>query len=230
MIKANQSPMSDKVLFDLSEDIDYSLFKLGKSGRVIKLLYNNSQIQIPSSTMISPFGTKSYSKDWSTYDEYQIDCSIKMKQQTPNKFKEFLEKMDTIIIKLVKDNISFFNSKKEQANENFTYNSILRENGSYPKLMKLNLPRDKNGNFETICFDEKGNKIKLTEENVGVILCAKRLLKCIIECSKVWYYNDKIGVQWNLTQCKYRNIEQPATQDTSLSKEQLNKNLLMDED
>ena len=118
-------------------------------------------------------------------------------------FRESIEKLDEIIKNLVKTNLPLFNSKNESANENFIYSPILRENGNFPKLMRLQLSRDRNGNFESIVFDENKKKIKIEEHNINTVLSKGKNFKTIIECVKVWYYNGKVGSIWNIVQLKF---------------------------
>jgi hypothetical protein len=178
--------------------------KLGKSGRAIRLLYNKEPLQICTSTLYSPFGIKSVNKEWSNFTEYNLDCSLNQSNsETSMVFKNFIDKLDIIIQKLVKENLSLFNSKNETANENFAYTSILRENGSYPKLMKLQFTRDKQGNFESFIFDEQKEKIPINENNIDNIIAKGKIFKTIIECVKVWYYNGKVGTIWKVVQLKF---------------------------
>jgi hypothetical protein len=184
-------------------DGDNSL-KLGKSGRAVKLFYNKEPIQICSSTLYTPFGVKSLTKEWSNYAEYNIDCSLNQStSETSVIFRNGIEKLDKIIEKLVKENLNLFNSKNETTNENFVYSPILRENSTYPKLMKLQLARDKNGNFESFIFNENKEKVKIDENNIDTILSKGKTFKTIIECVKVWYYNGKVGSIWKIVQLKF---------------------------
>jgi hypothetical protein len=186
------------------DTLDDSNLKLGKSGRAVKLLYNKEPIQICSSTMYTPFGVKSVNKEWSNYAEYNINCSLNQStSETSITFKNAIEKLDKIIEKLVKENINLFNSKNENANENFIYSPILRENGSYPKLMNLQVSRDKNGNFESFIFNENKQKVKIDENNISEILSKGKTFKTILECVKVWYYNGKVGSIWKIVQLKF---------------------------
>lgn len=185
------------------QNLDVSKLKLGKSGRAIKLFYEKEPLQLCTSTMYIPFGVKSVVKEWSTYSEYYVDCFLNnSKSEISQKFREWVENVDTIIKQLVKDNITLFDSKKETANENFVYSPILRENGTYPKLMKLQLTRDRNGNFEGFVFDEKKQKIPIDENNIEDVLCKGKTFKTIIECVKVWYYDGKVGTIWKIVQLK----------------------------
>lgn len=186
------------------ENIDWSLFKLAKSGRAIKLLYNKEPIQLCTAGLYTPFGVKSINKEWSTFTEYNIDCSLNQANtDSASVFRNTIEKLDQVINNLVKENPDIFTTTKgDRLSNNFTYTPILRENGNYPKLMKLQFTRDKNGNFDSFVFDEKKEKIMIDESNITEILTKGKIFKCIIECSKVWFYNDKIGTIWNIVQLK----------------------------
>jgi hypothetical protein len=190
------------------DNIDITKFKLGKSGRAIKLLYDKEPVKLCTSSLISPFGVKSVNKDWSAFTEYYIDCSLNQSSNETSSsmvFKNAIDVLDKVIQDLVKDNLSLFNTKNENARDDFVYNKILRENGNYPKLMKLQIVRDKNGNFESFIFNENKEKIKIDEENIEKVLVKRKIFKCIIECAKVWYYNGKVGTIWNIYQLKFSN-------------------------
>jgi hypothetical protein len=190
------------------DNIDIAKFKLGKTGRAIKLLYDKEPVKLCTSSLITPFGVKSVNKDWSAFTEYYIDCSLNQsvsETSSSTAFKNAIDTLDDVIQKLVKENITLFNNKSENANEDFVYNKILRENNNYPKLMKMQLVRDKNGNFESFIFNENKEKIKIDEKNIEEILAKRKIFKCIIECAKIWYYNGKVGSIWNINQLKFSN-------------------------
>lgn len=184
-------------------DIDWNAFSLGKSGRTIKLLYNKTPFQFCTSLLYSPFGIKSTSKDWSKYDEYYIDCSLNQSDSDMSiEFREFVSKLDDKIIELTNNNKELLN-----ITGNFDYNKILRENKNYPKLMKLQLPRDKNGNFDCFVFGTDKSKIKIDETNIEEVLSKGKIFKCIIECSKLWYFKEKVGSIWNIVQLKFTDVK-----------------------
>ena len=68
------------------------------------------------------------------YADEVIDCSIK---NGGEEFKTFLESLDEKLNDLAKENISLFDTKKENANANYTYHPLLKQNKDYPKLLKL---------------------------------------------------------------------------------------------
>lgn len=192
-------------------DSNSGSLKLGKSGRAVKLLYNKEPIQICSSTLYTPFGVKSLNKEWSNYAEYNLDCSLNQSNsETSILFRNSIQKLDKMIEDLVKENTSLFDSKNEQCNGNFVYSPLLRENGSYPKLMRLQLSRDKNGNFESFIFDENKQKIKIDENNINEVLKKGKCFKAIMECVKVWYYNGKVGSIWKIVQLKLSERPLPS--------------------
>lgn len=186
------------------QNLDTSKLKLGKSGRAVKLFYDKEPLQLCTSTMYIPFGVKFTLKEWSSYAEYYMDCFLNNStSEVSVNFRRSVENFDNVIRDLVKDNLSLFNSKTETASDNFEYSPILRENGSFPKLMRLQFSRDRNGNFESFIFDENKQKIAINENNIETVLCKGKTFKTIIECVKVWYYNGKVGSIWRIVQLKF---------------------------
>lgn len=178
--------------------ISWDDLKLAKSGRTLKLIYEKIPLSFCTAALYTPFGVKSVIKNWSNFTEYTMDVSINEISENQN-FKEFLEKLDEKLKELIVDNNDLF---KDPINiENYNY--ILKENKTFPKLIRLQLPRDKNGNFESFIFDENKNKIKIDDNNIKDILCKGTTFKCIIECSKLWIYEGRIGTIWNIKQLKF---------------------------
>ena len=183
------------------ENVDWDKFVLAKSGRAVKLLYGKEPVQFCTSSLYTPFGVKSVDKDWSTFTEYNIDCSVN-NAQTGNAvtFKEFVDKLDNKIQELARQQNDIFTKGN---GGDFVYSPVLRENGTYPRLMKLQMTRDRNGNFTSVVFDENKNKIMIDESNINDILSKGKVFKCIVECAKVWCFNGKIGSIWNIVQLKF---------------------------
>lgn len=187
------------------ENFEWDKLKLAKSGRAVKLLYNKEPLQICTSTLYTPFGVKSQNKEWSNFTEYSLDCSVNssISSESATMFKEFLEKLDEYLKNLLISNLEMFANAKNVNPETISYSPIYKQNGDYPKLFKLQLSRDKMGNFDTFVFDSSKSKIKLTDDNITTILTKGKPFKCIIECSKVWYFNEKVGSMWNAVQLKF---------------------------
>ena len=207
-------------------NFDISKLKLGKSGRAIRLFYEKEPLQICTSTMYIPFGVKSLVKEWSNYSEFYMDCFLNnSKSDISVNFKESLDKLDLTINDLVKNDINLFDTKVERAKQDFQYSPILRENGTYPKLMKLQLTRDKNGNFESYIFNQDKTKVVINENNIEAVLSKGKSFKAIIECVKVWYYNGKVGTIWKIVQLKFSE----KTVETNDEKENVYNSLMIDD-
>jgi len=190
-------------LIDIS-NLDWNAFSLGKSGRSVKLLYNKVPFQFCTSLLYTPFGVKSSSKDWSKFDDYYLDCSLNQSNSDQSIiFRDFVSKLDDKINELIKENKNILNI----TDENYDYNNILRENKNYPKLMKLQLPRDKNGNFDCFIFKHDKTKIKIDETNIEDVISKGKIFKCIVECSKLWYFKEKVGSIWNIVQLKFVDLK-----------------------
>lgn len=196
--------------------VDFTKFQLKKVGRGVKLVYDKNPFRIQTSSLYSPFPVKSVKKDWSRFQEYSIDCSLNQSQGTnAQAFREFIEKLDETIQNLVKNNLHLFTN----CTSDFVYNPILRVNGTYPKLMKLQFKRDDLGNFTTFVFNEDKSKVVVTENNINEHFQKGKVFKCIIENSKLWCYNGKVGSIWNMHQVRFSS-RQENTQ--SGSQEQTN--------
>lgn len=182
------------------KNVDWDDFQLAKSGRSVKVLYKKMPMKFCTSALYTPFGVKSVNKEWSAFTEYSVDCSLNQSNSEGSvAFRDFLSKLDEKIKDLVKNNNSVLNIESSD----FQYTPILRENGSYPKLMKLQVVRDRNGNFSSFMFDVNKEKIKVGENNIDEILAKGKIFKCIMECAKIWSYNGKIGTIWNIEQLKF---------------------------
>lgn len=204
--------MSDNILKLGSSDL--SVLRLGKSGRSVKLLYDKSPFKMHTIKMYCPFGVKSVNKDWSNITEYYVDCSLNQSEsEVAKKYRDELLKLDGQINELILNNLDMF---KINSQDGLVYSPILRENGNYPKLFRIQLPRDKNGNFSFFAFDEKKEKLKITESNISEIFEKGKVFKGIIECQKVWVYNGRIGSIWNLVQMKLSDEILPSRTEQSV--------------
>jgi hypothetical protein len=199
----NYLQMSHVNLFDL----DLTKLKIAKSGRMIKVMYGKEPLQLVTGKLYTPFGVKVNQNNYSPFATCHLDCSLNQsKSEASVKYRESLEALDSKIVELIQESLHLFNT----GNQTFQsedipniYSRILRENKTYPKLMKITLPRDSKGNFDCVIFDENKNKVVIEESTVEEILCKGKVFKGIIECGKVWYYNGRFGTTWNLKQLKF---------------------------
>jgi hypothetical protein len=186
-------------------DIDLTKVQLVKVGRNPKLLYNKEPLQLITTKLFSPFGVKVSNSDYSPFTNCVLDCSLNnSNSDNAIKVKDAFEGLDARILQLLEENVHLF---KDSDNVNFDdvniYSSIFRENKTYPKLIKITLPRDKNGNFKSVVFNEKKEKVMITDSNIEEVLHKRKVFLGIIECTKIWFFKGRFGSQWELTQMRY---------------------------
>lgn len=199
-------------MIDIAQ-LDFSKLQLGKAGRNVKLLYDKEPLTFCTCTMYSPFGVKSIDRQWTTFPDFQVDCSMNQSQsESATSFRGFIDKLDTAIQELVKQQPSLFSGVDIATCD---YLPILRQNKDYPPLMKLNVERDKHGNFLTFFFDKNKEKINVDETSILQVLKKRSMFKCIITCSRVWVYNGRIGTAWSISQVKLADNENNGKNDNS---------------
>lgn len=218
------------------ENFYKSLLKIAKSGRVVSLRYDGNPFQLSSCKMYTPFGINSKSNDYSPFTNLTLDCSINQSDASIA-YQTTIDTIDTSVIELIKSNNNLFNPKDTQnidfdQETNDFYSPILRQNKTYPKLMKLSFPRDRNGNILTVLFDEDGKKVLLNDNNIEDLLGKGTVFKCIVEFSKFWCFQNRIGSTWNVLQlriCPKKITQELDTVDPTLQKSNFNNNLMLDD-
>lgn len=176
--------------------LNISTVSICKSGKSLKLFNDvKKPLALQSTVLYCPFGVSRFENKWSGMYDYTVSC------YTDEDFHSFSEALD----KKVAECLTQFTTSELQ--------STLRQNKDYPKLFRLKLPRDSNGNFNFVIFDKEKNKIKVTEDNIEEVFCKKRLFKCIMQCEKITDWNDKASIQWIITQARY--TEQQSKQQSN---------------
>jgi hypothetical protein len=175
-------------------ELDLSKLQVGKAGRTIKLFYDKAPLQLLTPKMYSPFGVKVNNSDYSSFTNCHLDCSLhNSNSKEALEVDEALAKFDTRVAEL----LEVFDSNLG------TLASTLKPNKDYPKLMKFSLPRDRNGNFTCVVFDENKEKVKLDDNSLESTLTKGLVFKGIIECGKVWNFNGRTGITWNVIQLRF---------------------------
>ena len=178
---------------------------MAKSGRSVKLIYDKQTLNITTPTLYMPFNLNKYQKQWSNFEDYSVDCYVDTYGE--NETQDTIGKLNALnecIFETVKSNLNLFNVPN---NEEISFSPFYKDNKSFPKLLKLNFPRDTNGNFITQFFDENSNKIFVDETNIDTILTKKTSFKTIIGCSKVYVYQNKAGCSWDILQLKLNPVK-----------------------
>jgi hypothetical protein len=216
-------------------DIDLSQLKVAKSGRMIKIMYNKEPLQLVTGKMYTPFGVKVNTNNYSNFTNCHLDCSLNQgNSETSVKYRESLEALDKRIIELIQESLHLFNTDTNYQPDDIPniYGPILRENKTYPKLMKITLARDTKGNFDYVIFNENKEKVTITDNNIEEVLCKGKIFKGIIECGKIWYFKGRFGTTWNLKQLKFveNNIVNRPQNSTSESASTAQVYMMLDDD
>lgn len=198
MSKTKSTKVTSGHVLMLLNDIKFENLNIGKSGRTFKLIYDKQSLQITTNTLYMPFNLNKYKKQWSNFEEYTVDCYIDDSKLNGD-YIDKLTQFNDCVFELLKSQRNLFNVPDDAE---ITYSSFYRENKTYPKLLKLQLPRDAQGNFTTQFFDENSEKIYVDEDNIEEILQKKSIFKTIIGCSKVYLYQGKAGCLWDILQLK----------------------------
>ena len=205
------------------EGLDFSNLSLCKSGRSVKLVHNKQCIAINTGTLYMPFNINKFKKQWSNFEEYTIDCYVTPENKKDKEcYSNKLSNLNNHIFEMIKNNKEIMNIPDHVIEDNITFTPFYKNNKTFPKLLKLHLPRDTNGNFTTQFFDENSNKIIVDETNIDTLLKKKSTFKTIMGCSKVYFYQDKAGCIWDILQIKFVTTKSNTTNTSN--------NLMIDDD
>lgn len=170
-------------------EINFDLFSIVPSGKTFKLKYDNKNFKIITDVLYCPFDCSESTQSWARHKQWSVSCNI-----LNNEFANLLNKLDAKIKELLE--------KGEYIDPNVTYRNLLYSNTNYTTL-RLNFKRNsKDGNFTSNIFDTDKNKIFINDSNI-LNQFTKNHIKAVIECEKIYIYNDKAGSVWNLDQCKF---------------------------
>ena len=185
-------------------DLDITKIGIAKIGRNIKLIDLNTQkpLEIVTDKMYIPFGIKCNKNNYNSFDNCYIDCSLNQsKTQISVRCKKSFELLDEHIKTLILNNTNLFKDA-DITNIDIDYAPVLRENKTFPKLIKLNLSRDGQGNFTSFVFDENNEKIWIDDTNIHDIIPKNKIFIGIITCNRIWYFNGRFGTSWDIKQLK----------------------------
>ena len=190
------------------KEFNFDCLKIGLDKKTPKLYYERrdendapvlDELQIQFPHMNVPFGIKEneHKNQWSNFKEYYFDCSLKHSVEEEN-FNNFMQKLNEKIKSLINECSSF----KEPCTDD-NYGNIERT-GKFNSLIKLNVLRDKEGNFNSYVFRynsaKKHDKVLIKDENIHEVIKAKTIFIPIVNCSKIYYYKERYGSIWNLIQ------------------------------
>jgi hypothetical protein len=171
-------------------------------GKVVYLKYNDQKRFTMQTPLISaPFGLSTYTDEKTGITKYSIDVSFKGADADPKikTFQEKMEEMDNHILTLAEKNSKEWLGKKMSKEVvEALYRPIIKQAKDpekYAPTMKMKITNTTNGEMNVEAYNTKREKIDLKHE-----LTQGSRIRCLMECSSIWFVNKQFGVSWRLVQ------------------------------
>jgi len=174
------------------------LLQIGRVGRTFKMLYDSTPVRIATTALRVPFAVREIKSDYSNFTNCSIDCNL-VDQSEQENYDALDERFKNVIrfskVLVTDDSVDF-------SDDSF-YFDMFKPNKDFPRLVKICLPRDRNGNFDFTLFDKDKTQIRVTDANVQELFSNSPVIKAIIECKSIWVFKGRIGITWNLVQARF---------------------------
>ena len=242
--------------FDFSKiTFDTPTLNAGGHGYTSRINKSSGGLYIQTPKIYCPFGVNVYVPD-KGIPKYSLGVSLR-DIETDTKVKEFgdfCKKLDESIVNYTLENDKWLDqlnvgkakSKGKAALEAVVdgfYSPIVPQpktvNGrTYQPIIKLKLPRYKDGNFSTSLFSKSGKLIgPLTEETIKDQIPPQSYVRMVFQVQKVWFSGGtKYGVTLNATQLKVYPVKKQTgcmmvhSEDEESDVEEEEENVVSDEE
>lgn len=171
-------------------------------GKVVYLKHNEQKkLTMQTPLMSAPFGLSTYTDEKTGITKYSLDLSFKgMDADTKiDTFHEKMQELDNYILTLAEKNSKEWLGKKMSREVvEALYRPILKpakDPEKYAPTMKLKITNTSKGEMNVEAYDTKREKVNLKQE-----LTQGARVRCIMECSSIWFVNKQFGVSWRLVQ------------------------------
>lgn len=197
--------MSNITTFDF-KDILFSKQKVKSDNKFLYVYKDKKSLVFKLPKLRIPFGLKK--DDMYNKNQYILDFSLTDELVTA------FHNLDDAIIKKVHE--QFYSEKTEEQvrqmynscvkipnNESFspTLRAKILINGDVPKCSFYENEKDASGNFIKIDVVEKGNEPYVLQR-----VCKGSYNESIVECIGLWFFKDKFGLSFKVSQLKlYKN-------------------------
>ena len=209
--------MSSNIVLPASFDVSEMTFRapkvLDSGGKIVSVDYSGRQLMTQSPSMIVPYGLNVYDKAGPT--SYSVDLSFRGVEENPKlkTFHDMLVAFDERLINAgVENSLAWFkmpNASREVIKAFYTPSVKLSFDSEgkpkpYPPTLKVKLPKNKSGSFETLFYDSE----KRPYEGVTVedLLLKGSRATLLIKCTGLWFAGSKFGASWKAVQCKMDSV------------------------
>lgn len=175
------------------EEFDLNKLSLVTSGKNLKLKYDGKDFKLKTDILFCPFDCRINMQSWQKFKQWSISCNI-INDDFLNFTNNFNEKLKQLLYGLnLMDN-------------NTTYRNLVYTSGNYSSL-SFNFKRTKTGSFASFIFDNDKEQIAINDDSLSNVL-TRKYIKAVVECEKIYIYNEKVGSIWDLDQCKIIHQEE----------------------
>lgn len=185
---------------------------VGKTRNTIKL-YTGSpkkQLMIDTPVIRLPFGASIDTfKTFTSHNVYYLQASVD--DAFVEEWNDFTEKM----IEVVDSNRDTFDTDLSLDEIRSGFKNCLKSNDR-GHLLKLNLPRDRLGDFNFHVFDQSKTKLNVDDSNITSILGKGTFCKALLKISKMWSFKDKNMFGFTLDVFQLKLSDKPPAEDLDL--------------
>lgn len=184
---------------------------LDNGGKMININYNGQKLFMQLPSLIASYGLSVWPSDKGGLDKMHLDLSMAGYDGTNPNVKTFFDKMtqfdDLLIDTAMTNSKAWFRkvlANREVAQAVFTplvKFSKDKNTGElstqYPPVVRLQIPRNKNGNIDVEIYDANRNKLNFDEVDFK-----RAAVTAIVQVSSVWLISGKFGVTMKVQQMK----------------------------
>ena len=188
--------------FNASELTNESVKTNALGGKVVYLKYNDQKkITMQTPLVAAPFGLSTYTDEKTGITKYSIDMSFKGSEADPKikTLQQKMEDMDNYILTLAEKNSKEWLGKKMSKEVvEALYRPIVKQAKDpekYAPTMKMKITNSTKGDMNVEAYNTKRERVDLKEE-----LTQGSRIRCLMECSSIWFVNKQFGVSWRLVQ------------------------------
>jgi hypothetical protein len=186
---------------------------VGKTRNTIKL-YTGSpkkQLMIDTPVVRLPFGASIDSfKTFTSHNVYYLQASV------DDAFVAEWDKFTDKMVEVIDKNRETFDTELSLDQIRSGFKNCLKSNDR-GHLLKVNLPRDRLGDFNFHVFDQSKTKLNIDDSNIATIIGKGTFCKALLKVSKMWSFKDKemFGLTLDLFQLKLSDKPEPEAEEDS---------------
>lgn len=200
-----------KIMYSHTKDVCMKDISLAQTGRkAVTLKHNGNPLHILVPTIFTiPFSIEMKKQAWSRYSDYSIHA-----RPLGTEFDTFVTDLNRRVGELLA--LPENSGLKLLLTNNTTTDIpepdllVKRRTG----LLKMHFPRNQNnGLFTSNFFTRDKTMLVISDSNCAEYFAVSKCFRTVIECSRLWFFNNQIGCTWDITKLRFE--DRPVTQETA---------------